>query len=425
MIDLRLIAESKDEVKKNLSGRNFDVSLIDEIFKLNEERKTLTLTVETSRAEINKLSKEIGAIKKSGGAADELVAKVAEVKSAMANADVELERIKLDIDTKLLHVPNMLDEEVPIGKDEAANKVVKTWGKARDFSFTPKDHVDIGEKLGLLDFEKASQISGSRFSILKGSLARMERALINFFIDQHIGIGYQEVLPPFIVSDQALIGTGQLPKFKEDLFRIDDERNFFLIPTAEVPLTNLKREEIFSADELPLKYVAYTPCFRSEAGSYGKDTRGLIRLHQFNKVELVNITTEENSKQAHDEMVAQACKMLELLGLPYRSLLLCSGDIGFGARKCFDLEVWLPSSKTYREISSISNCWDFQSRRASIRYKVGNDKPRFAHTLNGSGLAVGRTLLAIMENYQEQDGSITIPEVLRPYMGGLSSISKH
>ncbi len=425
MIDLKLISEAKEDVKKNLSGRNFDVGLIDEIFKLNEERKSLTASVENSRAELNRLSKEIGNLKKSGANADTQVAQVASLKSSMANAELELERIKQGVDDKILMVPNMLDPEVPQGKDETANKVVKSWGTPKNFSFTPKDHVELGEKLGLLDFDKAAQISGSRFSILKGSLARLERALINFFIDQHTSIGYQEVLPPFLVTDRSLVGTGQLPKFKEDLFRIDDARNLYLIPTAEVPLTNLKRDEIFSADELPLKYVAYTPCFRSEAGSYGKDTRGLIRLHQFNKVELVNITSEETSKQAHDEMIAQASKMLELLGLPYRALLLCSGDIGFGARKCIDLEVWLPSSKTFREISSISNCGDFQARRASIRYKIGNDKPRFAHTLNGSGLAVGRTLLAIMENYQEQDGSITVPDALRPYMGGLSKITKH
>jgi seryl-tRNA synthetase len=304
---------------------------------------------------------------------------------------------------------------VPVGSDENSNQEMKKWGTIKNFDFTPIDHATLGEKLGLLDFETATKITGARFTVYKGQLARLERALISFMIDRHTDNGYMEILPPFIVHERSLYGTGNLPKFKEDLFKLEGF-DWYLIPTAEVPVTNLKREQIFEMSEFPLRYVAYTPCFRSEAGSAGRDTRGLIRQHQFNKVELVNIVAADKSKEAHEEMINRACSILEELELPYRAMVLCSGDMGFGSSRTIDLEVWLPSQNKYREISSISNCWDFQSRRAQIRYRNAEGKPEFAHTLNGSGLAVGRTLVAIMENYQNKDGTITIPKALRPYM---------
>ena len=424
MHDLKHFVENIDLYKENFQKRgSVDVSF-DSITKLNEQRKELIQESEEKRALVKTLSKQIGPLKKAGESADELMAEVARAKIVIESSESTLGEITGKINDSLGRMPNLIAEDVPVGTDEESNVEVAKWGTPRAFDFDVRDHHELGESLEMLDFERGARLTGSRFVVYKSQLAKLERALINFFLDEHEKAGYEEAIPPYIVNRETMYGTGQLPKFEEDLFKLDDDRDWFLIPTAEVPLTNLKRNELFEASELPLKYSAFTPCFRSEAGSYGKDTRGLMRLHQFNKVEMVNIVSAEDSEKAHEAMVNQATMLLEKLGLPYRKMLLCSGDIGFGARKCFDLEVWVPSQGKYREISSISNCWDFQARRAKIRYRGEDGKPKFAHTLNGSGLAVGRTVLAIMENYQNEDGSINVPEVLVPYMGGRTKISK-
>ncbi|TDJ08805.1 MAG: serine--tRNA ligase [Deltaproteobacteria bacterium] len=423
MHDIKFFEANTEAVKENLKKRNFDTSLVDKALELNAKRKELTKLVEDNRAEIKNISKEIGMLKKEGKDASEVMSTVANIKASIEGENVELEGIVKKLDYTLSIIPNLLSSEVPTGTSEEDNTLCKEWGTPKEFSFQPKDHVALGENLDMLDFERGAKITGARFVVYKKSLARLERALINYMLDEHAKFGYEEIIPPFIVNAQSLYGTGQLPKFEEDLFKLNHEdKDWYLIPTAEVPLTNLKRDELFSGDELPIKYCAYSPCFRSEAGSYGKDTRGLIRLHQFNKVELVEIVAPEDSEKAHEEMIHRACSILEALKLPYKSILLCSGDIGFGASICFDLEVWLPGQQKYREISSLSNCRDFQARRASIRFRDKDGKPQFAHTLNGSGLAVGRTVVAIMENYQREDGTIEIPEVLRSYMGGQESI---
>ncbi len=424
MHDIKAVVENISFYKENLGKRNFDTSCLDLLISKNDERRALINSVEVNRAEVKKLSKQIGPLKKSGEDVAELMSAVAALKKEIDSSDLKLKDVQDSINETLAVMPNVLADDVPTGTDEADNKEIKKWGEIPSFNFKPKGHHELGEELNMLDFERGAKLTGSRFVVYKSKLAKLERALINYFLDRHEDVGYEEVIPPFIVNREAMYGTGQLPKFEDDLFRLDDERDWFLIPTAEVPLTNLKKDELFQKSELPLKYASYTPCFRSEAGSYGKDTKGLIRLHQFNKVEMVNIVKSDDSEKAHEEMLNQATKLLEELKLPYRVVVLCSGDIGFGARKCFDIEVWLPGQEKYREISSISNCWDFQSRRASIRYRNDDGKPEFAHTLNGSGLAVGRTLLAIMENYQTEDGSIIVPEVLKPYMNSLDKISK-
>lgn len=421
MLDLKFIESNQDYVQENLGKRGFDVTVISEIIALNGKRKELTSNVEQSQAKIKQLSKEVGMKKKAGENADDLMNEVASLKKAMAGDDAALENTKGELQDLLAGIPNLLEDDTPVGKDENDNVEVNKWGAPKEFSYEPKDHADLGEALGMLDFETAAKLTGSRFVVYKRQLARLERAIANYMLDFHLDRGYEEIIPPFIVNDKTLYGTGQLPKFGEDLFKIEG-KDWYLIPTAEVPVTNLKSGEIFDPAEFPLNYVSYTPCFRSEAGSYGKDTRGLIRMHQFSKVEMVNIVHPEESEEALKNMVRSAETILENLGLPYRTVRLCSGDIGFGARKTFDLEVWLPSQKRYREISSCSNCGDFQARRASIRFKKQGEKPQFAHTLNGSGLAVGRTLVAVMENYQQEDGSIEIPKALRPYMGGLEAI---
>lgn len=421
MHDIKFFTENVDKVKANLGARNFDISLVDQVLDLNQKRKQLTTLVETKRAETKKISQEVGEIKKKGGDASVLMKSVGEIKAHIEASEKELEEINIKQTDLLSVIPNLIQDEVPRGKDENDNKEVKSWGTPKKFDFTPLDHATLGEKLGMLDFETATKITGARFTIYKKQIARLERALINFMIDRHLNHGYEEIIPPFIVNKNSLYGTGNLPKFKEDLFKLENF-DWYLIPTAEVPVTNLKREQIFEAKEFPLKYVAYTPCFRSEAGSYGKDTRGLIRQHQFNKVELVNIVAPDKSKEAHQEMIARACAILEELELPYRAMLLCSGDMGFGSSKTIDLEVWVPSQNKYREISSLSNCWDFQARRAQIRFRNAEGKVEFAHTLNGSGLAVGRTVVAIMENFQNADGSISVPKALQPYMGGATVI---
>ncbi|MBG59643.1 MAG: serine--tRNA ligase [Peredibacter sp.] len=422
MLDIKFIESNLNTVKENLAKRNFDIEEIDKIVLLNTSRKELTTQVENTQAQIKSLSKEIGMKKKSGENADNLMSEVQTLKASIEAQNVKLEQVKEDLQQKLASVPNLLEEDTPVGSDENDNVEVNKWGDPKNFNFEPKDHADLGENLGMLDFETAAKLTGSRFVVYKGQLARLERAIANYMLDFHLDNGYEEIIPPLIVNDQTLYGTGQLPKFGEDLFKIDG-RPWYLIPTAEVPVTNLKAGEIFDPSEFPMRYVAYTPCFRSEAGSYGRDTRGLIRMHQFNKVEMVNIMHPEESEKALTDMVRSAEQILENLKLPYRTVRLCSGDIGFGARKTFDLEVWVPSQKKYREISSCSNCGDFQARRANIRFKKQGEKPSFAHTLNGSGLAVGRTLVAILENYQQEDGTIEVPEVLRPYMGGVEVIA--
>ncbi len=423
MHDIKYFEEHTEEVKKNLGKRKSTiVNQVDEVLLVNKKRKELIHSVEVRRAEIKTLSNEIGNLKKAKKDASELMNKVTSLKENIEADEKRLNEI-LEEQKKLLSIiPNLIDNDIQIGKDENDNLEIRKWGTIPSFSFTPKDHVELGQNLKMLDFEKASEIAGSRFVIYKKHLAKMERALINYMLEKLVAAGYEEIIPPYIVNANTLYGTGQLPKFEEDLFRLEG-RPWYLIPTAEVPVTNLKCNELFAASELPFKYASYTPCFRSEAGSYGKDTKGLIRLHQFNKVEMVQITKAEDSALAHEKMIDMACSVLKELGLPHRAMLLCSGEVGFSAKKCVDLEVWLPGQNKYREISSISNCGDFQARRAQIRYRGENNKPEFAHTLNGSCLAVGRTLVAILENYQTADGSIIVPEVLRPFMGGMERIT--
>jgi seryl-tRNA synthetase len=403
--------------------------------QLESERKQLQGRTEELQAKRNALAKAVGMKKGKGENADAELAESIGVNKELEGSATRLNGLQVQIQDFLLGIPNLPDDSVPAGKTADENKEIKVWGKQTHFEFTPKDHVDLGTPIGL-DFDSATKISGARFVVLKGNAAKLHRALAQFMLDIHtVQHGYQEIYAPYIVNADSMRGTGQLPKFEADLFKVprkmggehpDDggERieNFYLIPTAEVPVTNLVRDEIINADHLPLKYVAHTPCFRSEAGSYGRDVRGMIRQHQFDKVELVHISKPENSMQALEELTAHAEKILELLELPYRRMLLCTGDMGFGSAKTYDLEVWIPSQNAYREISSCSNMGDFQARRMQARYKVGQNKPELLHTLNGSGLAVGRTGVAILENFQQADGSIKIPKALQPYMGGLEVI---
>lgn len=391
---------------------------------LESRRKAIQVRTETLQAERNAGAKQIGQLKKNGQDASELMARMNVVGDDMKAADAELGALQAEIEQKALSIPNLPDDSVPVGADEHANVEVRRVGTPLQFEFAVQDHSDLGEALGLLDFEVAAKITGSRFSVLKGELARLQRALAQFMLDLHTTQhGYTEVYVPFMVNAESLYGTGQLPKFEEDLFKLQGDKPFYLIPTSEVPLTNLVRDQILDAAELPIKLTAHTPCFRSEAGSGGRDTRGLIRQHQFEKVEMVNIVHPSTSMQALEDMTACAEKVLQLLELPYRVMLLCGGDMGFSAVKTYDIEVWLPSQNTYREISSCSNCGDFQARRMLTRLRV-DKKTELVHTLNGSGLAVGRTLLALMENHQQVDGSIAIPAALQPYMGGLTVIGK-
>ncbi|MCH7959704.1 MAG: serine--tRNA ligase [Candidatus Hydrogenedentes bacterium] len=422
MLDIKFIREHPDAVRECLANRNNTDIDIDAILKGDAARRELLHEVESLRAEQNKASKRIAEAKKAGEDASEAIAamkvlstKVKELGEGVSAAE-EAQR------QEILGIPNLLDESVPVGKDESANRLERECGTIPNFDFEVRDHVDIGEALGILDFERAAKLSGARFSLLKGAGALLERALINFMLDvQTREHGYTEIFPPLAVNSAALQGTGQLPKFAEDLFKLED-RDLWLIPTAEVPLTNMHAGEILDADQLPINYTAYTPCFRSEAGSYGKDTRGMLRQHQFNKVELVTLCAPEDSYTELEKLTANAEAILHRLGLPYRVVTLSSGDTGFSAAKTYDIEVWLPGQNTYREISSCSNCTDFQARRANIRYRP-KKKPEFVHTLNGSGLAIGRTAIAILENYQQADGSVTVPEALRPYMGGLETIT--
>lgn len=427
MLDLNFVRDNLDAVREAFANRNFPVDGLDRFVELDAERRRVIGEADRINQLRNAASKEIGGLMQSGKK-EEAEAKKAEV-AGLKDQQAEFEKARDAADAEMRELlsglPNLPASDVPLGKDEAANVEVRKWGEPREFDFEPKDHVDLGEALGILDLERATKIAGARFAILNGAGARLERALINFMLDVHTTEhGYTETLPPFLVNETALFGTGQLPKFAEDLFHIRDERKFALIPTAEVPVTNYHAEEILDAKDLPKYYTAYTPCFRSEAGSYGRDTRGLIRQHQFEKVELVKLTLPEESESEHEKLTADAEKILQLLGLPYRTVVLSTGDMGFGARKTYDIEVWLPSQQTYREISSCSNCGDFQARRMNLRFRrSGGAKPEFAHTLNGSGLAVGRTWIAILENYQQADGSIVIPEVLQPFMNGLEMIA--
>ncbi len=426
MLDLNLVRDNLEAVRTAFRNRNFSDGALDKFVELDATRRRVIGEANNINQTRNAASKEIGALMQAGNR-EEAETKKAEV-AGLKDKQTELERERDEAETAMRELlsglPNIPADDVPVGADESANEEIRSWGEPGKFDFEPKDHVDLGEALGIIDFERATKIAGSRFAILNGAGARLSRALVNFMLDIHTTEhGYTETLPPFLVNRTALFGTNQLPKFEEDLFHIKDERGFALIPTAEVPVTNYHAEEILDASSLPIKYVAYTPCFRSEAGSYGKDTRGLIRQHQFEKVELVKLSLPENSEDEHEQLTANAERILQLLGLPYRTIVLSTGDMGFGAKKTYDIEVWLPSQKTYREISSCSNCGDFQARRMNLRFRrAGGAKPEFAHTLNGSGLAVGRTWIAILENYQQADGSITIPEVLQPYMNGLTKI---
>lgn len=423
MLDPKLIRSELDTVAEKLARRGFtlDVAKINE---LENKRKDLQVSTQDLQRLRNSSSKTIGQAKANGEDTGSLLAAIADLGDKLRDAEAELGEIQEQLNDILMGVPNLPHDSVPLGIDENDNEEVRRWGEPKAFDFEVKDHVDLGDGVDGMDFETAAKITGSRFSLLSGPLARMHRALIQLMLDTHTTEhGYTETYVPYLVNADSLRGTGQLPKFEEDLFQMGDG-GYYLIPTAEVPLTNIVRDVIIENDDMPRKFVAHTPCFRSEAGAYGKDTRGLIRQHQFEKVELVQIVRPEDSYAALEELTSHAEKILQALKLPYRLMTLCSGDIGFSSAKTYDLEVWLPAQNTYREISSCSNFEDFQARRMLARYRAASgEKPELVHTVNGSGLAVGRTLVAVMENYQNADGSITVPEVLRPYMGGLDTIS--
>lgn len=428
MIDPNLLRNNLAEVAQKLKEkRNFDLDTA-HLAELEEQRKALQVKTETLQAERNARSKAIGAAKARGEDIEPLLAEVDSMGIELAQTKALFDDVSAELNTIALTIPNIPADEVPLGKDDSENKEILRWGTPRTFDFEVKDHITLGENLaGGLDFAAGVKLSGARFAVMKGQIAKMHRALAQFMLDLHTEQhGYVETYVPYLVNHTTLYGTGQLPKFGEDLFHtkaLEGEQPYALIPTAEVPVTNLVRDEILNAEDLPLKMTAHTPCFRSEAGSYGRDTRGLIRMHQFDKVEMVQIVEPEKSMEALEELTGHAEKVLQLLNLPYRKVLLCTGDMGFGSCKTYDLEVWVPAQNTYREISSCSNMWDFQARRMQARCRSKTDKkPRLVHTLNGSGLAVGRTLVAVLENYQNADGTITVPEALRPYMGGLKVI---
>lgn len=422
MLDLKFIRENFEFVKNKLSQRNQKIEL-DQLVQMDQNRREIIQEVEALRYERNTVSEKIAELKKQKKDAITEISRMKNVSQKIRELDIQKTEIEEKVRELLLQIPNVPHESVFIGEDESDNPEIRCWGKRPQFDFEPQPHWIIGEKLGILDFERGAKIAGTRFTLLRGEGALMERALINFMLDLHTREhNYQEVLPPFLVNRTTMTGTGQLPKFEEDLFRIVDP-DYFLIPTAEVPVTNIHQSEIIDGKKLPLYYTAYTPCFRKEAGSHGKDTRGIIRQHQFNKVELVKFTNPETSYQELESLLENAEEVLKRLNLHYRVVSLCTGDLGFSAAKTYDIEVWLPSQRIHREISSCSNFEDFQARRANIRYRPGpKAKPRFVHTLNGSGLAIGRTLVAILENYQQADGSVIVPEVLQPYMGGMEKI---
>jgi len=422
MHDIKFIRTNPDAFDAALARRGLPPQA-KEIVKLDEEKRAIQTHIQNWQSEKNRIAREIGIAKSKGDeeAALELLRKQDVVGASSEGQEHHLVVVEKHLNQILETLPNIPADDVPQGADANANKETRNWGKKPEFAFKPKEHFELGEKLGLMNFEEAAKLSGARFVVLKGALARMERALASLFLDMNTAAGYQEIVPPFMVKDAAVYGTGQLPKFGEDLFKTTN--NFWLIPTAEVPLTNLVADSIVEEDKLPLRFTAYTPCFRSEAGAAGKDTRGMIRQHQFSKVELVSITHPDKSKEEHERMTAQAEAILQKLGLAYRTMLLCTGDMGFGSEKTYDIEIWLPGQGAYREISSCSNCGAFQARRMKARFKSKNGKGNeFVHTLNGSGLPIGRTMIAILENYQNEDGSITIPDALKPYMGGLDKI---
>ena len=426
MHDLRYLRDNLEAVRNRLGPRGADVPW-DDLNKLLHERRSLTGQVDDLRHQLKTGSGEVARLKREKQPADEAMASMKALGDRISDMDLQIRTLEERLSELALRIPNLPHESVPIGGGPADNQEIRRWGTAPTMSFTPKPHWELGESLGILDFERATKIAGARFVVMMGIGARLERALINYMIDMHTGRhGYREVIPPFMVNRAAMTGTGQLPKFEADLFSLRDD-DYFLIPTAEVPLTNLHREDIVADDRIPIRYTAYTPCFRREAGSYGKDTRGLIRLHQFNKVELVAFVRPEESYTELETLTAAAEAVLQGLELPYRVMALCTGDLGFSAAKTYDLEVWLPGQQHFREISSCSNFESFQARRANIRYRraggKGDNKTEFLHTLNGSGLAVGRTVVAILENYQQADGSVLIPNALRPYLGGLERIT--
>jgi len=422
MLDLKFVRNNPEIVSEALEKRGSDLSL-EPFLELERRRREKLVVVEQLKNRRNVVSEEIGRRKKAGQDAEEMVQEMRQVSARIKELDEEIRDLEEQIQVTLLSIPNIPHESVPVGRDAADNVEVRRWGEPRQFDFTPRAHWELGEVLDIIDFERGSKVAGARFSFYKGAGARLERGVINFMLDLHTREhGYTEIFPPFIVNGDSMIGTGQLPKFAEDMFKLEG-KNFYLIPTAEVPVTNLYREEILPGDRLPIYHCAYSACFRAEAGAAGRDTRGLIRQHQFNKVELVKFTRPEDSYEELEKLTRDAERVLQLLELPYRVVCLCTGDLGFAAAKTYDLEVWLPSYQEYKEISSCSNFEDFQARRANIRFRDGRGKPRFVHTLNGSGLAVGRTVAAILENYQQADGSVVIPEVLVPYMGGLTRIT--
>lgn len=423
MLDPKLLRNELETTAERLAIKGYTLDQV--LFnQLEEQRKTLQVETQELQQERNQKSKEIGMAKGRGEDIEPFKKAVDQLGSDLKEKEQALQLVQTQLNDILLGIPNLPDESVPVGKDESDNEEVRRWGEPKSFDFEVKDHVELGEKLNLLDFETAAKLTGSRFAVMHGDLATLHRALAQLMLDMHTrSHGYQEVNVPFIVNSDSLRGTGQLPKFKEDLFPLECDSDYYLIPTAEVPVTNLWRDQIAKAEQLPLKYVAHTPCFRSEAGSYGKDTRGMIRQHQFEKVEMVQLVHPEQSWQTLEEIVGQAEAVLQALELPYRVVNLCGGDLGFSAAKTYDIEVWLPAQETYREISSCSNFLDFQTRRMQARWREQDQKPQLMHSLNGSGLAVGRTLVAVLENYQNADGSITVPEVLRHYMRGIDRLT--
>lgn len=431
MIDIKLLekkAESGpsyyDEYKQSLINRGANTEILEEIMSLNKRRKEVMTQSETAKATQNKLSGEIGKLKREGQDISALMSQVEKLKQEVKEGETKAAEMDESVRQILLTIPNKLHSSVPVGSSADQNKEIKKVGEPTKFNFKAKEHWELGEALNIIDFERAGKVTGARFSFLKGAAARMERALIQLMMDMHSNQhGYTEMIPPFIVNSNSLTGTGNFPKFKEDVFHLAST-DYYLIPTAEVPVTNYYNEEILNESDLPQKFCAYSPCFRSEAGSAGRDTKGLIRQHQFNKVELMIFAHPDKSHEEHENLTSHAEKILTTLELPFKRMLLCSGDIGFGSAKTYDLEVWLPGQNAYREISSCSNFEDFQARRANIRFRPQGGKPQFVHTLNGSGLAVGRTLVAILENYQNEDGSVRVPKALQPYMGGLTVIKK-
>lgn len=411
-----------DEYKQSLINRGAAVEILDQVMTLNKKKKELITQAETAKASQNKVSAEIPKLKKEGKDASAMIEEMGKIAASVKEMEAKAAEAEAQVTAILMTLPNKLHSSVPVGKSEADNVEVKVVGQPTKFPFKAKEHFEIGEKLGILDFERAGKVTGARFTFLKGKAAQLERALIQFFLDLHTQKhGYTEMIPPFIVNSASMTGTGQFPKFKEDVFHLEGT-DYYLIPTAEVPVTNYFQNEVLSEEELPISFAAYSPCFRSEAGSHGRDTKGLIRQHQFNKVELMTFAHPDKSHELHEKLTSHAEQVLIDLELPFRRMLLCSKDIGFGAAKCFDLEVWLPGAQNYREISSCSNFEDFQARRANIRFKSQGGKPQFVHTMNGSGLAVGRTLIAVLENYQKEDGSVSIPKALQKYMGGATEI---